>query len=123
MKRKEFVRWLEERIQAEGGLRVSAEKAGVSHATLIRGMEGGTLTLRTLEGISKWTGVSLVRLLQMYGEEVPSDNQLGSSLARVIDEYPDLKDALLYAFENLSDEVVAEIVAYISFQVQRQHNR
>jgi transcriptional regulator with XRE-family HTH domain len=118
--RAEFVKWLEERIEATGGLRASAEKAGVAHGTLIRGLQGGTLTLATLEGISKWTGVSLVRVLQLYGEDIPEDERLESALARVLDEYPQLRETLLNALGVLDDEAIAEVIQYIDFQVQRR---
>jgi hypothetical protein len=67
--REEFVNWLDGQVQRAGGLRAAGSKAGVSHATLLRGLQGEPLSLTTLEGISKWTGVSLTRLLRLYGEE------------------------------------------------------
>ncbi len=121
--REEFVKWLEERVQATGGLRASAQKAGISHATLLRGLQGEPLSLRTLEGISKWTGVSLVRLLRMYGSEVPDDERLEAAIARVLDEYPQLKETLLESLEVLDDEAVAEVLEYIEFQTQRRRRQ
>ena len=118
--RPEFVKWLEERIEKEGGLRASAQKAGISHATLIRAVQGESISLRTMEGISQWTGVSLVRLLRMYGSEVPDDERLEAAIARVLDEYPQLKETLLASLEVLDDEAVAEVIEFIEFQTQRR---
>jgi len=118
--RPEFSAWLRERVDNEGGLRVSAQKAGISHATLLRGLNGEALSLSTLEGISNWTGVSLVRLLNLYSGELDDSKQLEDTLARVLDEYPQLRETLLLALEHLDDEAVAEILEYVEFQVQRR---
>ena len=118
--RPEFTAWLEERVQREGGLRVSAQKAGVSHATLLRGLNGEALSLSTLEGISHWTGVSLVRLLNLYSGELDESKQLEDTLARVLDEYPQLRESMLASLEHLDDEAVAEVLEYLEFQVQRR---
>ena len=119
--RPEFTAWLEERVQREGGLRVSAQKAGISHATLLRGLNGEALSLSTLEGISKWTGVSLVRLLNLYSGEMADDRQLEETLSRVLDEHPELKETLLASLQVLDDEAVAEVIEYINFQTQRRN--
>jgi len=118
--RPEFTKWLEERVQKEGGLRASADKAGVSHATLLRGLNGETLSLRTLEGISKWTGVSLVRLLNLYSGDLEEEQELEATLSRVLDEYPQLKETLLASLVYLDDEAIAEVLEYLDFQVQRR---
>ena len=118
--RPEFTAWLRERVDHEGGLRVSSDKAGVSHATLLRGLNGEPLSLRTLEGISNWTGVSLVRLLNLYSGEVEEGQELEAALSRVLDEHPQLKETLLASLEYLDDEAVAEVLEYIEFQVQRR---
>ena len=104
--RPEFTEWLKERIQHEGGLRVSANKAGISHATLLRAQNGEALSLSTLEGISNWTGVSLVRLLNLYSGEMDEDRQLEETLSRVLDEHPELKETLLASLDVLDDEAV-----------------
>ena len=119
--RPEFTAWLKERVEHEGGLRASADKAGIAHATLLRGLNGETLSLRTLEGISKWTGVSLVRLLNLYSGEVEEDRQLEETLSRVLDEHPELKETLLASLQILDDEAIAEVIEYINFQTQRRN--
>jgi transcriptional regulator with XRE-family HTH domain len=119
--RPEFTAWLRERVDHEGGLRASAQKANVSHATLLRGLNGEALSLRTLEGISNWTGVSLVRLLNLYSGELEDSKQLEDTLARVLDEHPELKETLLASLQVLDDEAVAEVIEYINFQTQRRN--
>ena len=119
--RPEFTEWLKERIQHEGGLRVSANKAGISHATLLRAQNGEALSLSTLEGISNWTGVSLVRLLNLYSGEVDEDRRLEETLSRVLDEHPELKESLLASLQVLDDEAIAEVIDYINFQTQRRN--
>ena len=118
--RPEFTQWLKERVEHEGGLRASANQAGVSHATLLRGLQGEALSLSTLEGISKWTGVSLVRLLNLYSGEVDDDRQLEETLSRVLDEHPELKETLLASLDVLDDEAIAEVIEYVNFQTQRR---
>jgi len=118
--REEFVKWLEERVQTAGGLREAGRQANVSHATLLRALQGEALSLRTLEGISNWTGVSLVRLLHLYGSEVPEDERVEAALARVLDEYPQLREILAVSLDVLDDEAIAEVVEYIQFQAERR---
>ena len=119
--RPEFTAWLKERVEHEGGLRASADKANISHSTLLRGLNGEVLSLRTLEGISNWTGVSLVRLLNLYSGEAEEGTQLEETLARVLDEHPELKESLLASLEVLDDEAIAEVIEYINFQTQRRN--
>jgi len=117
--RREFVKWLEGQVQQSGGLRASASRAGVSHATLLRGLQGDPLSLTTLEGISKWTGVDLIHLLRLYGAQLPEDRHVEAALARLIDQRPQFRDALEMAMETLSDEQLTEVMHFIEFQVQR----
>jgi transcriptional regulator with XRE-family HTH domain len=117
--RREFVKWLESQVQQSGGLRASASRAGVSHATLLRGLQGDPLSLTTLEGISKWTGVDLIHLLRLYGAQLPEDRHVEAALARLIDQRPQFRDALEMAMETLSDEQLTEVMHFIEFQVQR----
>ncbi len=121
--REEFVKWLDERVQATGGLREAARRANVSHATLLRGLQGEPLSLRTLEGISAWTGVSLVRLLHLYGSEVPEDERVEAVIARVLDQYPQLRGILEQSLDVLDDEAVAEIIEYVEFQAERRRRQ
>jgi transcriptional regulator with XRE-family HTH domain len=121
--RTEFVRWLEERIQASGGLRAAAQKAGVSHATLLRGLQGEPLSLKTLEGISRWTGVSLVRLLRLYGEELEGDERVEAALARTLDQRPELRKTLEVAVDVLDDDELAQVINFIKFQVEQKKRR
>jgi transcriptional regulator with XRE-family HTH domain len=118
--RTEFVRWLEERVQAAGGLRAAAQKAGVSHATLLRGLQGEPLSLKTLEGISKWTGVSLVHLLRLYGQELEEDERVEAALARTLDQHPQLRKTLEVAVGVLDDDELAEVINFIKFRVEQK---
>ena len=121
--REEFVKWLEERVQTTGGLREAARQADVSHATLSRGLQGEALSLTTLEGISKWTGVSLVRLLHLYGSEVPEDERVEAVLARVLDQHPQLREILAESLDVLDDEAIAGVIEYIEFQAERRRRQ
>jgi transcriptional regulator with XRE-family HTH domain len=121
--RTEFVRWLEERIQAFGGLRAAAQKAGVSHATLLRGLQGEPLSLKTLEGISRWTGVGLVHLLRLYGEELEEDARVEAALARTLDQRPELRETLEVAVGVLDDDELAQVINFIKFQVEQKKRR
>jgi transcriptional regulator with XRE-family HTH domain len=118
--RAQFVKWLEQRVQMAGGLRPAAKKAGVSHATLLRGLQGDPLSLKTLEGISGWTGVSLTRLLRLYGEDVEGDQGVEAVLARVLDQHPELRGTLELAVETLDDESIAQIIQFIQFQIEHR---
>ena len=117
--RREFVGWLEDQVQRTGSLRTAAKKAGVSHATLSRALQGDPLTLTTLEGISKWTGVDLIRLLRLYGAQLPEDQHVEAALARLLDQRPQLRDVLEMAVETLSDEQLNQVVDFIKFQAQQ----
>lgn len=118
--RQRFTQWLQDQVNRAGGLRAAAQKAGVSHSTLLRALEGGTLSLRTLEGIAKWTKVDLVHLLRLYGEDVSQDQRVEATLARVLNQHPELEEALRTAVDVLDDESLAQIVQFIQFQVQRR---
>ncbi len=121
--REEFVNWLDGQVQRAGGLRAAGSKAGVSHATLLRGLQGEPLSLTTLEGISKWTGVSLTRLLRLYGEELEEDERVEAALARTLDQHPELRETLEVAIDVLDDEALAEVVNFIQFQVEQKKRR
>ena len=119
--REQFKQWLQDRVNQAGGIRSAAEKAGLSHATILRGLEGGALSLTSLEGISRWTNVGLVRLLRLYGADIEEDdNRVEASLARVLDEYPQLRSTLEVAMDVLDDEALAEIISFIEFQAQKR---
>jgi transcriptional regulator with XRE-family HTH domain len=122
-KREEFVNWLDAQVQRAGGLRAAASKAGVSHATLLRGLQGEPLSLTTLEGISRWTGVSLIRLLRLYGEELEEDKRVEAALARTLDQHPELRQTLEEAIDVLDDQALAEVINFIQFQVERKKRR
>ena len=121
--REEFVNWLDGQVQRAGGLRAAGSKAGVSHATLLRGLQGEPLSLTTLEGISKWTGVSLTRLLRLYGEELEEDERVEAALARTLDQHPELRETLEVAIDVLDDEALAEVINFIQFQVEQKKRR
>ena len=121
--REEFVNWLDGQVQRAGGLRAAGSKAGVSHATLLRGLQGEPLSLTTLEGISKWTGVSLIRLLRLYGEELGEDERVEAALARTLDQHPELRETLEVAIDVLDDEALAEVINFIQFQVEQKKRR
>ena len=121
--REEFVNWLDAQVQRAGGLRAAGSKAGVSHATLLRGLQGDPLSLTTLEGISKWTGVSLTRLLRLYGEELEEDERVEAALARTLDQHPELRETLEVAIDVLDDEALAEVINFIQFQVEQKKRR
>ena len=117
--REEFVKWLEEQVRRAGGARAAASKVGVSHGTILRGLEGEPLSLTTLEGISRWTGVDLVRLLRLYGAQIDDEQRVEAALARVLDEYPQLRETLQAAMQHLDDEAMADIIHYIEFRTQQ----
>ena len=117
--REEFVKWLEEQVQRAGGARAAASKVGVSHGTILRGLEGEPLSLTTLEGISEWTGVDLVRLLRLYGAQIDDEQRVESALARVLDEYPQLRETFEMALEDLDDEALADVIQFIEFRAQQ----
>jgi transcriptional regulator with XRE-family HTH domain len=123
-KRQEFVTWLQDKVNQAGGLRSAAQKAGVSHATLLRGLQGDPLSLTTLEGIARWTHVSLVRLLRLYGADIEDEGgHVEAALARVLDQHPELRDTLEVAVDTLDDESLAEVLRFIQFQVEQHKYR
>jgi transcriptional regulator with XRE-family HTH domain len=123
MERAQFVQWLQDRVNQAGGIRAAASKAGVSHATILRGLEGEALSLTSLEGIARWTNVGLVRLLRLYGADIEDDHdRTEAALARVLDEYPQLRQTLDLAIDVLDDEALAEIINFIEFQAQKKRS-
>ena len=70
MAHEEFTKWLQKRVEQEGGVRRAAAKSGVAHVTMMRALEGGSISLKTLEGISRWTGLDLVSVVRLYGAEL-----------------------------------------------------
>lgn len=121
--REEFVNWLDGQVQRAGGLRAAAGKAGISHATLLRGLQGQPLSLTTLEGISRWTGVSLIRLLRLYGEELEEDERVEAALTYTLDQHPELRETLEEAIEVLDDQAWAEVTDFVQFQVEQTKRR
>jgi hypothetical protein len=116
--RHRFIEWLEQQVQRSGGVRAAADKAGLTHGTLIRAMQGEAVNLRTLTGISKMSEVDLYHVLELYGLEIGSGRQLEANLARVLSRRPELRDALEKALESLDDEALEDIVRYIIFRTQ-----
>ncbi len=121
--REEFVNWLDGQVQRAGGLRAAASKAGVSHATLLRGLQGEPLSLTTLEGISRWTGVSLIQLLRLYGQELDDGERVEATLAHTLDQHPELREALQEAIDVLEDQAWAEVVNFIQFKLEQTKRR
>jgi len=76
--------------------------------------------LKTLQGIAKWTGVSLTRLLRLYGEELQEDERVEAPLVRILDQHPELRQALEVALEVLDDDTLAEVTNFIQFQVEQK---
>jgi ABC-type histidine transport system ATPase subunit len=116
--RRPFIEWLEQQIQRAGGLRAAADKAGLTHSTLIRAMQGEAVNLRTLTGISKMSGVDLYHVLELYGVEMGGGRQLEATLARMLSRRPELRDALEKAIQSLDDESLEDILRFIIFRTQ-----
>jgi DNA-binding phage protein len=116
--RRRFIEWLEQQVQRSGGVRAAADKAGLTHGTLIRAMQGEPVSLRTLTGISKMSQVDLYHVLELYGLEMGSGRQLEASLTRVLSRRPELRGALEKAVESLDDEALEDIIRYIVFRTQ-----
>jgi DNA-binding phage protein len=116
--RRSFIEWLEQQVQRSGGVRAAADKAGLTHGTLIRAMQGEPVNLRTLTGISKMSGVDLYHVLELYGVEMGGGRQIEANLARVLSRRPELRGALEKAIESLDDESLEDILRYIIFRTQ-----
>ena len=117
MAHEEFAKWLKKRVEQEGGVRRAAAKSGVAHVTILRAMEGGSISLKTLEGISRWTGLDLVSVLRLYGAELSGEErQVSDTLARLLDQYPQLESTLAVSLENLDEDDLVEIVKFIEFR-------
>jgi hypothetical protein len=116
--RRRFIEWLEQQVQRSGGVRAAADKAGLTHGTLIRAMQGEPVNLRTLIGISKMGEVDLYHVLELYGLEMGGGRQLEANLARVLSRRPELRDALEKAVELLDDEALEDVIRYIIFRTQ-----
>lgn len=115
--REEFAQWVQWQINKAGGYRVAAKKSDVAHGTLIRATQGEPLNLATMEKISKWTSISLSRLLRLYGVEVEDDRKLESTVARILEQRPELKEALEKAVDVLDDDAMCSVLDYIRFQI------
>jgi hypothetical protein len=116
--RRRFIEWLEQQVQRSGGLRAAADKAGLTHGTLIRAMQGEAVNLRTLTGISKMSGVDMYHVLELYGVEMGGGRQLEATLARVLSRRPELRDALEKAVQSLDDESLEDVLRFIVFRTQ-----
>ena len=121
--REEFSRWVENEVHKAGGYRQAAEQSGVVHATLIRAVQGEPLALNTLEGISRWTRVSLSKLLRMYGADVEDDRGVEFAIARVLDQRPELREVLEEAVDVLNDDEMSNVLDYIRFQIEQAKRR
>jgi transcriptional regulator with XRE-family HTH domain len=115
-----FARWVQVQIERAGGYRKAAEQAGVSHATLQKVVNGGTVSLNTVKALAEWRNVSLTYLLRLYGEEFPEERELAVELDRVLRTHPELRNTLEVAVEVLGDEEMAEILHFIQFQIDRR---
>jgi hypothetical protein len=61
---------------------------------LIRAIQGESMSLSTLEALAKWRNVRLVKVLEMYGEEIPEDRRAEWELGLLLDRRPELRDVL-----------------------------
>jgi hypothetical protein len=50
------------------------------------------MSLSTLEALAKWRNVRLVKVLEMYGEEIPEDRRAEWELGLFLDRRPELRD-------------------------------
>jgi hypothetical protein len=114
-----FARWVREQVERAGGYRKAAEQAGLAHGTFVKMIAGGTVNLSTIKSLAKWRGVSLIYLLRLYGEEIPEDNKVELTLARVLDARPELRETLEAAIDVLDDEELAEVIRFVQFQIDR----
>jgi transcriptional regulator with XRE-family HTH domain len=121
--RSQWVDWLDYQVRRRGGLRKSAQEIGVSHSTLVRGLQGEPLSLSTLEGISAWSGVDLVRVIRLYGSQLEEDQQVIARVAILMDQYPQLQSTLATSLANLSQEDMLDIIEFIEFRASRSKEK
>jgi transcriptional regulator with XRE-family HTH domain len=115
--RQRFSRWVQDGVEKEGGLRQAAQKSGLVHSTLIRAIQGESMSLSTLEALAKWRNVRLVKVLEMYGEEIPEDRRAEWELGLLLDRRPELRDVLEAAVDVLDEEALESVLEYVRFQV------
>jgi hypothetical protein len=104
-------------------LRQAAQKSGLVHSTLIRAIQGESMSLSTLEALARWRNVRLVKVLEMYGEEIPEDRRAEWELGLFLDRRPELRDGLEVAIDVLDEEALESVLDYVRFQVAQAERK
>ncbi|MFB0546781.1 MAG: helix-turn-helix domain-containing protein [Anaerolineae bacterium] len=103
-------------------VRKAAGRIGVSHVTLLRIFRGETPCLDTLDKLSRWTGTSLVYMLQLLGYQVEAESDEVTRLARLVENSPDY-ERLLGLLERLGPEELELVTDYLRYLEWRLSGR
>ena len=95
-----------------------ARAAGVAHTTISRVLEGRSVNLKTLQKISEWLEADPAMVMEDSGDD------LTETIAAIIASDRRLESALTDAARKLKDgaiteETMREIIAYITWAIQR----
>jgi transcriptional regulator with XRE-family HTH domain len=96
-----------------------AKEVGVSHATIIRAMNGEVVDLDTLIKMSEWLNVKPHTLLNSMSS---ANNVLADQIAVILDRNPKLKDLFNRAIKEIIDgdvgpDIIDDITAYAVFKL------
>ena len=99
--------------------RQTAEKVGVSHATILRALRGDTVDLDTLIKLSNWLNVKPSTLLNSF---VSSTDTLADRIAVIIERHPKLGNVFSRALKATVDrdiplEVIDDIAMYAAYKL------
>jgi hypothetical protein len=81
------------------------------------------MSLSTLEALAKWRNVRLVKVLEMYGEEIPEDRRAEWELGLLLDRRPELREVLEAAVDVLDEEALENVLDYVRFQVAQAERK
>ena len=123
MARERFSQWVNGMIERAGGLRKAARAAGINHATMLNVSRGKDLDLATLEILAKWGNLPLSSLLDMYTGTIERDRLAEFEMIRLFTQYPELRDALARAMENLNDADLRDVINFIEFKAAQHKSQ
>lgn len=102
-------------------IRGAAKKCGISHATLIRAIDGEQLDLSTISKICNWLDVLLSDVVDTEGK----NSTTARKIAMLVDRHPKLRDAFTEALERYENgeidaDLIEELIAYITFRMGKK---
>jgi transcriptional regulator with XRE-family HTH domain len=111
---------VQEKMHKESlSLREAAAEIGIAHSTLFRVLKDNTVDIPTLGVIAKWLNVPITDVLN---DQYPSEDELSTQIALLIQHNPKLKRAFkkaLSALENgkITRSDMNEITSFVAYKI------